>query len=251
MKADRCMLPSRFELSSPFEPDSFIRRTFRLNNMDRESAIWQFTNMYLNPSSVRRMITTHKHAKGRWSRDDPSFLIIETLSLVAIAIFWYFLPFTPYRFAALFRSLLTFVAFDFYFVGICTTTILWVSLNRWRKGPVGPRRTDEDVEWRFCFDVYCNSFLAIMVDIDVGFLFIFVISYFSGSWFARIFLPNLLLLIGGIHFVVLAVPLILVVPFIKKFGIVPFITPMLFLFLLSLLFSYEGGKRWLSFHFSV
>jgi hypothetical protein len=238
-------------LPSRFEAEDFLQRFFHLHNMDRESAIWQFTNMYLNPSAVRRIITTHKHAKGRWSRDDPSFLIVETISLAAISLLWYLLPLTPYSITALFRSFFTFIGFDFYFLGVSVSTILWVCLNKWGKGPLGPRRTDEDIEWTFCFDVYCNSFLAIIVDIDIGFVAVSLLSALSSRWVFRVLLPNFVLLVGGIHFVILAVPLILVVPFVRKFGIVPFAAPIVVLFVLSLLFSVEGGRRWLSFHLAA
>jgi hypothetical protein len=238
-------------LPGVFEPESFLRRLFPRHGMDRESAVWQFTHMYLRPSSVRRLITTHKIAKGRWGREDPSFLLIETAAVAAIAFLWFLTPATPYRLATLVRALLTFVAFDFLAVALSGATIVWLCVNKWGRKPAVHRATDEDVEWAFCLDVFCNSFVAIIVDIDLGFFAIAILQWLSSRWVVRVFLPNTLLFFGAVHFVVLAVPLMLVPPLVKRFGIVPFLAPLLAVYAVSLLCSVEGGSRWFAFHFGA
>jgi hypothetical protein len=234
-------------LPSQFEPESFFRRVFPLNTMDRESAVWQFTNMYVRPSAVRRIITTHRGAKGRWSREDPSFLLVESAALAATAVLWYLFPGTPFRIATLARAIATFLLFDFFFVGLVAATALWLCLNRWGRAS-GAHRADEEIEWRYCVDVFCNAYVAVIVDIDLGFLVVAALSWVSKAWFVRVFLGNTVLLIGGIHFVILAVPLILTIRSVKKFGIGIVAAPMFALWLLSLLVSFEGGRRWLRFH---
>jgi hypothetical protein len=238
-------------LPSAFEPDAFFRRVFALNNMDRESAVWQFTNMYFNPSAVRRIIAQHKHAKGTWGRDDPAFLLIETGIMAGLALLWYILPFTPFSSMTLVRSLSTFVIFDFFILGLISSTLLWVLLNKWGKVALAAHRSDEDVEWRYCFDVFCNSFIAVIVDIDLGFIIVAILGLISKGWLVQVFIPNTLLFVGVVHFVLLAIPLILILPFVKKFGIGPPLIAVFVLYVISLLFSFEGGKRWISFHFSV
>lgn len=228
----------------------FFRSMFSLNGMDKESAIWQLTNMYTNPSAVRRMITAHKHAKGRWSRDDPAFLLLEIGVISSVAFLWYLLPMTSFSPGTLFRSLFTFVGIDFLLVGVIASTILWFSLNKWGKTSVTAHHLTEDVEWRYCFDVFCNSFIAIIVDVNIGFIPISILSHLSNRWFFRVLLPDLLLFIGYLHFVRLAVPLTLVIPYVNKVGVVPFVIPLLVLLVFSLLFSIEGGNLWMRFHFS-
>jgi hypothetical protein len=237
-------------LPSPFEPELFFKRVFPLNTMDRESAVWQFTHMYFRPSAVRRMVTTHRGAKGHWSRDDPSFLLVESAAIAAAAALWYLSPATPFRLSTLLRALSTLLLFDFFSVGVVAATALWLCLNKWGKAS-GAHRTDEDIEWRYCFDVYCNAYVAVLVDIDLGFLIVPVLSWLSKGWLFRVFVPNTLLLIGGIHFAVLAVPLRLVIPFIRKFGIGIVAAPMFGLYVMSLVASFEGGRRWLLFHFAA
>jgi hypothetical protein len=207
--------------------------------------------MYLRPSSVRRMITTHKSAKGRWGREDPSFLLIETAAVAAIVVLWFLSPATPYALATLARAMLTFVAFDFLAVGLSAATIVWLCVNKWGRKAAVHRATDEDVEWAFCVDVFCNSFVAVIVDIDLGFFAVAILQRISRRWIVWVFLPNTLLLVGGLHFVVLAVPLMLVPPLVKRFGIVPFVAPMLAVYVLSLVCSVEGGRMWFAFHFAA
>ena len=237
-------------LPSRFEPDYFFRSMFALNGMDRESAVWQLTNMYTNPAAVRRMITAHKHAKGRWSRDDPAFLLLEMGLIASTALVWYILPITPFSLATLVRGLFTLVGFDFLFLGVIFATCLWFSLNRWGKTAVTAHHSTEDVEWRYCFDVYCNSFIAIIVDIDLGFVLVMILSHLSNRWFFRVLLPNAVIFAGCLHFVFLAVPFTLVIPYVNKVGIMPFVVPLLVALLISLIFSIEGGTHWLHFHFS-
>jgi hypothetical protein len=66
----------------------------------------------------------------------------------------------------------------------------------------------------------------------------------------RIFLPNTLLLVGAVHFVVLAVPLVMMPAFVARFGIVRFVGPMVIIWIISLTFSLEIGRGWLAFHFA-
>ena len=66
-------------LPSNIENESKIRQFFSFPGMDSESAIWQLVKVYTNPKAVHRIIRTHRHTRGHWSRDDPSFLILENL----------------------------------------------------------------------------------------------------------------------------------------------------------------------------
>jgi hypothetical protein len=197
------------------------------------------------------MVTTHRSAKGRWGREDPSFLLIETATLIAIAVLWFLSPATPYALATLGRALLTVVAFDFVIVGLSAATIVWLCVNKWGRTAALHRATDEAVEWAFCVDVFCNSFVAIIVDIDIGFFAVALLQWISHSWVVCVLLPNTLLLVGAVHFILLAVPLMLVPPLVKRFGIVRFIAPLLAVYVVSLVCSVEGGKWWFAFHFAA
>lgn len=219
--------------------------------MDKESAVWQLSNMYFNPSSIKRMITTHRHAKGIWNRDDPAFLILETICIIGVSILWYFLPFTPFSSTTFIRSLVSFVIFDFFILGLIISTTIWYCVNRWGKAPISPHSTEEDISWKYCFDVFCNAFVTIMVNIDLGFLLYAIFGYFFHGWFARVFLGNTIIMIGLVHFIIMILSFILVIPFVTRFDIFLFIAPVIVIYIFSLLFSFEGGKRWMSFHFAL
>lgn len=234
-----------------FESESYFKRLFKFSQMDRESAVWQLSRMYFNPSSVKRMITTHRHAKGIWNRDDPAFLMLETLCVVCISVLWYFLPLTPFSTATLVRSLLSFVVFDFFVVGLVISTALWYCVNRWGKAPISPHSTEEDIGWKYCFDVFCNAFVTVMINVDLGFVVYAVLRCFSHGWFVRVFLGNTILMVGLVHFIVMTLSFILVIPFVTRLDVILFIAPVLVAYVLSLLFSVDGGKRWMSFHFAA
>ena len=236
-------------LPNNFEPQSFVKRALSFANMDSESAIWQLVNSYLNPSALHRFIVTHRHTKGKWGRDDPGFVLIETAAIACVALIWYFLPLTRYNLGTLVRSLLSFICFDFYIIGALFTTLLWFILNRFWKAPNTYHTTEQDVEYRFCFDVFCNSFVAILVDIDCGFLVIQSLRSFTQNWFVSIFLSNTLFAGALIHFVILCVPCILILPFLNKFGIMSFVFPIVILYIISIIFSINLGNYWMLFHF--
>ena len=236
-------------LPNNFESESFVKRALSFANMDQESAVWQLVNSYVNPSALRRFIVTHRHTKGKWSRDDPGFILIETAAIVGIAFLWYFLPLTHYNFSTLFRALLTFVGFDFYIIGALFSVTIWFVLNRFWKAPSSFHTPEQDVEFRFCFDVFCNSFVAFLVDIDFGFIIAQSLRSLTTHWFVSIFLTNTLFAVAMIHFIILAVPCVLILPFINKFGIMPFILPVVIFYLISIVFSINFGNIWMSFHF--
>lgn len=230
----------------PKEP--LYKRILSFANMDSESAIYQLVNMYYNPSSIHRIVFTHRHTKGHWYRDDPAFYIIQAACIAVIALIYYILPITNYSLRTLFKLIFSFVGIDYVIIGLIVSTALWFYLNKWGKAPQTLHSTNQDVEWRYCVDVYCNGFVAIMVDINLGFLIITLIRHFSSSWFARIFLPNTVIAVGIINFIILAVPCLMILPYINKFGIAPFALPVLLIYIISLIFSINLGDIWVNVH---
>lgn len=216
--------------------------------MDSESAAWQLMNVYLNPKAIHRFIRTHRHTKGHWSRDDPSFLILETSVIFLSALIWYLSPFTLYSFRSFFRILFTFIISDLYISGLIFATLVWLCLNHWGKAPRTAHSTEQDVEWRFCFDVYCNAFTAIIIDVNLGMLLVRIFELISSNWFFRIFLPNLILAIGSLHFILLAVPCIMVLPFLKPIQMWIYLGSVVLLFFASVAFSIPFGQKWMIFH---
>ena len=122
-------------------------------------------------------------------------------------------------------------------------------MNRFWKAPNSFHTTEQDVEFRFCFDVFCNSFVAIIVDIDCFYLVAQTLRSITSNWFVCIFLTNTLFAGAMIHFVVLAVPNILILPYISKFGIMTFVLSIAFIYIITIVFSIDLGKAWMLLHF--
>ena len=222
--------------------------------MDGETAVWQLLNMYQNPQAVFRWIRAHRHTKGAWSRDDPGFLILETLIITVVAIFWYIMPFTPYSLRCLIKSLLSFLVIDFFLQGVILASATYVSLTKWGKAQNIPSHfSDEAIEWKFCFDCFANSFVAIIVDIDISFIIVLIIrkvmSHLKKAYFARIFLPNFLIFIALTHFTILFIQCLQVMPFIKRMNYLIFCVPIFILFMISIAFSIPLFDLWFKCHF--
>lgn len=220
-----------------------------LKTMDRESAVWQLSNMFWNPTAVYRLITTHKHTKGKWSRDDPAFLLSEICVVAMVGFFWYLSPFTSYAVGMLIRTTATFVGIDLIVIGLVVSLCLWVCLNRFCKKTFNARHVEEDIEWRYCFDVYANAFVAVIVDIDVCLLLVSLVRAISDRWIFRVFLGNAMMFVGVVHFVFIAVPMIHILPFVTKHDLILFIAPIVVIFLSSLLFSIDAYAFWHAWHF--
>ncbi|WEJ92683.1 hypothetical protein PSN45_000138 [Yamadazyma tenuis] len=101
--------------------------------------------------------------KNNYARDDPSFLILLTLFLSISAVAWG-LAYSPHALDIL-KLIVYMVVIDFFLTGIMISTISWLVSNKifsnsW--GVTSQNRYNVNyIEWSFCFDVHCNSFLII------------------------------------------------------------------------------------------
>lgn len=231
------------------EQRNFVMKALSFANMDSESAIWQLAISYTNPSKLYKFIGKHRHTKGKWGRDDPAFVIVQGLFILAVFLAWYILPLTNYSFSTFMRGIFTFLVFDYFIIGAIFAVSVWYILNKFGKAPQTFHSAEQDVELRFCFDVFCNAFTSIIVDINAGFLITQTLRSFLHNWLFTIFLPNTIYAVGMIHFIVVAVPCILILPYIKKFGIMPPILVVVILYILSILLSIDIGSIWMKFHF--
>lgn len=141
-----------------------FRRIFKPTTLDFETAIWEIFNLIINP---KKMYKTHYYykqqstgGKSSYTRDDPSFLILLTGFLLVSAIAWG-LAYSP-RFWDIIKLILYMVVIDFYLTGCVIATISWFVTNRiFNNGIMGSKYSLNYIEWGFCFDIHCNSFLVI------------------------------------------------------------------------------------------
>lgn len=134
-----------------------VHRLFKPTTLDFETAIWEIFHLIINPKKMYKTHYYYKQSTGNYTRDDPSFLILLTSFLSVSAIAWG-LAYSPY-FVDIVKLILYMVVIDFYLTGFVISTVLWFIINR-----LFNSRSSSGlnyVEWGFCFDIHCNSFLII------------------------------------------------------------------------------------------
>lgn len=56
------------------------------------------------------------------------------------------------------------VGIDFLLLGLLIATLLWFVTNKFLNGSRTTQHTvEQSVEWAYCFDVHCNSFVPVLV----------------------------------------------------------------------------------------
>lgn len=148
---------------------TMFHRLFKPHTLDFETAIWEVFYLVINP---KKMYRTHyavrpHNGQAALRRDDPLFLMLVTAFLVVLAVAWG-LAYLPNVWDIL-RLVVTMVVFDFYVSGLCIATVSWVVANTLFNPQfslltaLAPSATyaANYIEWGFCFDVHCNSFLII------------------------------------------------------------------------------------------
>lgn len=145
-----------------------LRRLFKPTTLDFETAIWEIFHLIINPKKMYRSHYYYKQnlssGKLSYTRDDPSFLLLLTAFLSVSAVAWG-LAYTP-RFGDIIKLVVYMVVVDFYVTGAVVATVSWFLTNKLFNntygsfGGVGTHNVNY-IEWGFCFDIHCNSFLAI------------------------------------------------------------------------------------------
>lgn len=144
-----------------------FKRLFKPTTLDFETAIWEIFHLIINPKKMYRSHYYYKslsNHKSTYSRDDPSFLILLTAFLSVSAIAWG-MAYSP-RFWDIGKLIVYMVMIDFYLSGIVIATISWFVTNKLFNNTYGNiggvgRYNVNYIEWGFCFDIHCNSFLII------------------------------------------------------------------------------------------
>lgn len=146
-----------------------FRRLFKPTTLDFETAIWEIFHLIINPRKMYRLNYTYKQqntSKTLYTRDDPLFLLLLTGFLCISAVAWG-IAYLPHIWDII-KLVLTMVVLDFYVMGVCIATVLWLVTNYL----FNPQFTINlalslasysvsYIDWGFCFDVHCNSFLII------------------------------------------------------------------------------------------
>lgn len=146
------------------------RRLLKPRTLDLETAVWEIFHLIVNPKKMYRTNYTYKqqnNGSASYTRDDPSFLILLSILLTISAVAWG-VAYSPHI-SEIVQLVFGMVVFDFYIVGVCFATVLWVIANLLFNPQFSltsaflalARYNINYIDWGFCFDVHCNAFLIV------------------------------------------------------------------------------------------
>lgn len=212
-------------------------RRFSLNmkQYDWEFALWQMSYLVLDPKRVFRTVFYHHQTKGHWARDDPAFLLILS-AMISIASFCFGFAFFADTPLTMLRIIVWTVFVDLVGTGVLSATFFWYVCNRWLRDRSGT----EKVEWQFCFDVHCNSWLVL-------FLYVYLLVYallpaliVPNSWISTI-LANSIYAAATTHYLYITFVGYSSLPFLKttNFLLYPAVAGLALLILLTVLLKFN------------
>ena len=215
------------------------------NDYDKESPQWQFFKLLTKPEDVFRYIRSHRHENGHWARDNLKFALLEMILIFVLSFVLLILPGFQFSAENIFIAILQLIGINFIIFGLLASFLFTKFLNKFGLASRSYRESRQDVEFRFCFDAFCNGYTAIIADFLVGYPIIYLIGLvFSNSLFTLI-LPNTLLCFAGCHFLYLFIQTLNVLPFIKKLPYLLFWVPVILTYVLSMIFHWPIVRGWI------
>lgn len=170
----------------------YLWRIMDYRQMDFEAGFDQMKTLATcNPHRVYKTSFYRKQMKGQWARDDPAFMVMQALLLVAAA--------CAYGIALHFRELgllgivglvCRTVLLDWLLFGVAAATLGWFLANAHLRQSRGSKPTDERVEWCYAFDIHCNSYVPLFVLVH-GVQFV-LLPLLNSESYASAFLANTL-----------------------------------------------------------
>ncbi|CAH6718188.1 protein Gmh1p [[Candida] jaroonii] len=181
-----------------------LKRVFKPTTLDFETAMWEIFNLIINPKKMYRSQYYYKqyqNGKTSFARDDPSFIILLTTFLSMSAIAWG-LAYSPHI-LDIFKLIIYMVFVDFYITGVIISTISWLVTNRIFNKTWGANRYNVNyIEWGFCFDIHCNSFLIIWCLLYLVQFFLLPLITIKNSFFSLLLGNTLYFVSIGYYFVI-------------------------------------------------
>lgn len=168
----------------------YLRLLLSPPTLDFQTAIWEMVWLVWSPRKVYRSIYYRQQNRSHWARDDPSFVVLMALLVVASALAWG-LAYAHGVFGIL-KLILYMVVVDFMAMAMVLSSAEWAAAQYLSKQPV---------EWAYSFDVHCNAFLVI-------YLYLYVLQFVllpvlqRKNWISM-FLGNTLYFAAFVHYFVI------------------------------------------------
>lgn len=242
---------SRFTASRPhFKIPILIKRFFKPPTLDFETAMWEIFYLIVSPKRVYKSLYYHKQTKNRWARDDPSFVILLSLFLTLSAVAWG-IAYSP-GVTSILKLILYMVLVDFFLTGVIISTICWVLVNKFFKSKAAHDSigavSENDLEWAYCFDVHCNSFLVIWVALYMV-QFILLPLLTMNNWIGS-FLGNTLYFVSLSYYFVITFYGYNALPFLEHTQLILFPIGVLAVFYVISLFGFNVAKTMTNTYFT-
>ncbi|KAI1307252.1 Protein unc-50 -like protein [Halotydeus destructor] len=172
----------------------FLSRLFRVDHMDFEFAGSQVFYLFTAPKKVFRNFQYRKQTKNQFARDDPAFLVLLGILVIASASALALVLRLPYW--TFFKFLFWVFFVDFICFGALVTTALWYLSNKFLRKP----NSLEDVEWGFAFDVHLNAIFPPLFIIHIVAV-IFSKVFIYHEWFRARLLGNSFWFIASLYYI--------------------------------------------------
>ena len=169
-------------LASSLNAQQYLSRALDLSQMDLQAALDQMRNLlslpirgYVGPHGVFKMAFYRKQTKNHWARDDPAFVVLQLVFLLA-ACFSYSIAFRLLTITGVITFMLQSVLIHWLGVGVVVATLgksLAGKFMYYSPVPVysssssgssnSSRHVKQSVEWLYAFDIHCNAFFPFFV----------------------------------------------------------------------------------------
>lgn len=134
----------------------YVKRLVNFQSLDFETASWEMLNLLIRPKRVYKSLYYQTQTKNKWSRDDPSFILVLSFFLLVSAVFWGIVY--AHGFLGILQLVVYMVVVDFWIIGVLVATLSWYITRKFLM--IDPHSSGL-LEWAYCFDVHCNSYLII------------------------------------------------------------------------------------------
>lgn len=134
----------------------YLKRLLNFQSLDFETALWEMVNLLIRPKRVYKSLYYQTQTKNKWSRDDPSFVLVLSIFLLISAVFWGIVY--AHGFWGIIKLVIYMVVVDFWIIGGVIATISWYISKKFL---MIDSNSSSLLEWSYCFDVHCNAYLVI------------------------------------------------------------------------------------------
>ena len=155
------MLPSSLaaphRLPSSSRIPEFFRRAVHGDQMELDSALSQMWCLLTSPSVVFKMSKARKMMKNHYYRDDPAFVVLQTVFLaVATVAFGLAMHANVGR---IIYNVIYDCGINYFVLGAILASGTWAVANRLLMATsVAMHEVRREVEWQYCFDIHYNAF---------------------------------------------------------------------------------------------